>query len=248
MMAEQQGDESMKQYEAVILALERLGGQATLEQLYREVMKVEGCVWGTKTPFASIRRIVQTRPEIFKVRPGLWALRAYQQRLGLTEYGKTRETAPDEQGHAYYQGILATIGNLRNLGTYIPQQDRNKPFLNKRLGEVPTLQTLPRFTYDHLMRYCETIDVVWLNSRQMPHSLFEVEHSTDMQNAMLKFYELQDFHMRMVIVADARRRREFEDKKRRSAFEPIRDRMQFLDYEALIRLYEREVERAECVI
>ncbi len=64
----------MKQYEAVILTLEKLGGQATLAELYREVMKVEDCGWKTKTPFASIRRIVQQRKEIFKIRPGLWAL------------------------------------------------------------------------------------------------------------------------------------------------------------------------------
>jgi hypothetical protein len=48
----------MKQYEAVIIALEKLGGQATLADLYRETMKVESAQWATKTPFASIRRIV----------------------------------------------------------------------------------------------------------------------------------------------------------------------------------------------
>ncbi len=73
----------MKQHEAVIGVLERLGGQATLAELYTEVMKVQDCKWATKTPFASIRRIVQTRPEIFKVRPGLWALRSHKARLGL---------------------------------------------------------------------------------------------------------------------------------------------------------------------
>jgi hypothetical protein len=49
----------MKQHEAVILALEKMGGQATLADLYRETMKVEGPKWTGKTPFANIRRIVQ---------------------------------------------------------------------------------------------------------------------------------------------------------------------------------------------
>lgn len=236
----------MKQYEAVILTLERLGGQATLAQLYREAMKVEGCTWGTKTPFASIRRIVQTRPEIFKVRPGLWALRAYKDKLGLTEHDEVRDHAADDQNHAYYQGILTLIGNMRGLETCVPHQDRNKPFLGKRLGDLATLPALPTFTYDHLLRFCKTIDVVWLNARRMPHSLFEVEHSTDMQGAFIKFHELQDFYARMFIVADGRRRREFEDKRRRSLFEAIRDRVRFLDYEALVRLYEREAMRVEC--
>jgi hypothetical protein len=75
----------MKQYEAVIIALEKMGDQATLADLYRETMRVEDCKWETKTPFSSIRRIVQQRPEIFRVQPGLWALRSYQKKLGLVE-------------------------------------------------------------------------------------------------------------------------------------------------------------------
>lgn len=62
----------MKQYEAVIETLKRLGGCATFGQLNQEVFKIEDCTWNTKTPFASIRRIVQDRKEIFRIRPGLW--------------------------------------------------------------------------------------------------------------------------------------------------------------------------------
>jgi hypothetical protein len=57
----------MKQYEAVILTLERLGGQATLAELYREVMKIKDCKWETKTPFASIRRIVFLKSNIPRI-------------------------------------------------------------------------------------------------------------------------------------------------------------------------------------
>jgi len=92
----------MKQYEAVIQTLEKLGGQATLAQLYREVMKVAGCRWGTKTPFASIRRIVQTRFEIFKVCPGLWALRSHKERLNLLEESDAPlPVEAVEQTHSY---------------------------------------------------------------------------------------------------------------------------------------------------
>jgi hypothetical protein len=42
------GDSIMKQHEAVIIALEKLGGQATPADLYQETMKVEGCKWETK--------------------------------------------------------------------------------------------------------------------------------------------------------------------------------------------------------
>jgi len=41
------------------LILERLDGIATFGQLNQEVFKIKDCEWKTKTPFASIRRIVQ---------------------------------------------------------------------------------------------------------------------------------------------------------------------------------------------
>ena len=71
----------MKQYEAVIQTLEKLGGVATLGQLNQEVFKIKDCEWKTKTPFASIRRIVQENENIYKIKPGLWALKSYQKKL-----------------------------------------------------------------------------------------------------------------------------------------------------------------------
>ena len=231
----------MKQYEAVLLTLEALGGQATLAQLYREVLKVPGVQWGTKTPFASIRRIVQTRSEIFKVRPGLWALESYRAKLGRS--GKASQRSRDrviEETHSYYQGLLAMIGNLRGFSTYIPNQDKNKLCLDKPLSRLRTLEELPPFTYENITRRAATVDVTWLNERRMPHSLFEVEHSTDIQNSLMKFHELQDFNARMVIVASPSRRPEFEQKRCHPALRQIAERVSFYDYEALARDYEHE--------
>ncbi len=168
----------MRQYEAVIQTLEKLGGQATLAELYREVMKIKECNWETKTPFASIRRIVQTRPEIFKVRPGLWALRSYKTKLSLTEYidNKPLSLEAIEQNHSYYQGLLVIIGNLRGFATFTPNQDKNKLFVNRPLKELRSLQDIPPFSYGNTIKRSSTIDVIWFNTRQMPNSLFEVEH------------------------------------------------------------------------
>jgi hypothetical protein len=234
----------MKQYQAVIQTLDRLGGQATLGQLYREVMQVRDCHWGTKTPFASIRRIVQTRPEIFRVRPGLWALRAYKDKLGLIEEGdRQREAVAADQGHAYYQGLLLEVGRLRGLATFAPHQDKNRLFVRQRLGEMRTLDEVPAFSYAAFVKTVGTVDVTWFNRRQMPHSLFEVEHSTDIHNSLVKFCDLQDFHTRMVIVADDRRRAEFEQRVQRHAFQEIRGRVNFLGYDKLVKAYEYEVSR-----
>jgi hypothetical protein len=46
----------------------------------------------------------------------------------------------------------------------------------------------------------------------MPNHFYEVEHSTDIQNSLLKFAELQDFNSRFTIVADIVRKREYEAK------------------------------------
>lgn len=236
----------MRQYQAVIQTLERLGGQATLADLYREVMKVEGCHWGTKTPFASIRRIVQTRPEIFRVRPGLWALRSHKARLGLAEEPEVEPSSPAAiaQSHAYYQGLLVILGNLRGLQTFVPDQDKNRLFVDRPLGQLRTLQELPAFTHPELLRRCRSLDVIWFNHRRMPDSFFEVEHTTDIQDSLLKFCELQDFSARMVIVADSRRRPEFEEKIRLAALELLRGRVAFLGYDTLVKQYEYEVIRS----
>ncbi len=236
----------MKQYEAVIQTLEHLGGQATLAELYREVLNVEDCKWESKTPFASMRRIVQVRPEIFRVRPGLWALRSYQTKLGLVEQAsqERQTTEAVEQSHAYYQGLLVTIGNLRGFATFVPNQDKNKRLVNKSLGELRSLQELPAFGHDFLVKRSGTVDAVWFNTRQMPNSFFEVEHSSDIQNSLLKFYDLQDFYARMVIVADEHRRAEFEQKIRRSALDSIRSRVNFLGYTLLVKQYEYEMLKA----
>ena len=71
----------MKQYEAVILTMESLGGIATLQQLNQEVFKIKECAWNTKTPYASIRRIVQQTRGIYKIKPGLYALETHRKQL-----------------------------------------------------------------------------------------------------------------------------------------------------------------------
>jgi hypothetical protein len=229
----------MKQHEAVILALERLGGQATLGELYREVMRIGDCRWGTKTPFASIRRIVQTRNEIFKIRPGLWALESHRREMGLGERpGRMPDREPLAQGHSYYQGVLLELGKTKGFETFCPNQDKNRLYVRTTLAETRTLRAVPPFTYEHLAAIASRIDVTWFNSRRFPQSMFEVEHSTDFRNSLVKFVEFQDFRAEMYVVADARMRRLFEQTLRAGAFVPVQDRVRFLDYDRLVRLNE----------
>ena len=82
------------------------------------------------------------------------------------------------------------------------------------------------------------------NRRGFPQIFFEVEHSTDIQNSLLKFVEFQDFVVKFNIVADARRTREAHAKLAYSAFHEIRDRVQLLTYDQLSELHTKSAEAA----
>jgi hypothetical protein len=230
-----QGGAAVKQHEAVIQAMRENGGYATLGHLYRTATRVHGSQWGTKTPFASIRRIVQEHKAFFKITPGLWALASERDavlaKLALDPKSASRPS--EEFNHTYYQGLLVQIGNLKDYETFVPPQDKNRPFLGRRLSEVVTLKEFYGFTYDSLLRRAKTVDVSWFNDRKFPKAFFEVEHSTDMRNSLLKFKEFEDFRINYYIVADTPREREFQSKISSPAFSSIREAVKFLSYEKL---------------
>ncbi|MDI6765957.1 MAG: hypothetical protein QME52_03945 [Bacteroidota bacterium] len=232
----------MKQYEVVIEIMKANGGFATLGHLYSEVFKLSRIEWKTKTPFASIRRIVQDQRFFFKIRPGLWALKELRHRIPPHIQFEAKEPRIKDYSHSYYQGLLVELGNLRDFQTYVPNQDKNKKYLNKPLSELATVPSIYSFSYDYLVKRAQTIDVVWFNERKMPDSFFEIEHSTDIQNSLLKFLELQDFNVNFRIVADSKRKREYQSKLDYSAFRLISQRIKFIDYETISELHSKSVE------
>lgn len=226
----------MKQHEAVIKVMENNDGFATLGFLYQNALKIPGVEWKTKTPFASVRRIVQDERFFFKIKPGLWALKSFKNKLpsDITQLLQpTVVRQAEEFNHSYYQGLLVEIGNLKGYQTFVPYQDKNKNFLGKKLGQVSSVSEIFNFGYDNLVKKAQMVDVLWFNVRKMPSKLFEVEHSTDIQNSLLKFMELRDYYVEFFIVADEARKREFEHKISLNAFEPVNKRVKFLDYEKL---------------
>lgn len=220
------------QKDDVITALENLGGMATLGQLYKSVNISK---WTTKTPFASIRRIVQTNKEFFKLKSGIWALKSYEKSLN-----KEININEAEFTHAFYQGIIAQIGNIRNFATFIPAQDKNKLFLKTALKDIVTIEKIPNFSYENITQIAKNVDIVWLNHRNLPNAFFEVEHSTDFKNSLNKFYELQDFRANFFIVADKARQRQFEDIISKSIYKEIKYFVKFADYESIVKQYEIE--------
>lgn len=234
----------MKQYEAVIQTIEKLGGIATLQQLNQEVFKIKECEWKTKTPFASIRRIVQQTKEIYKIKQGLYALKSFRPQLESQGIIVETESNKDSQeiacfNHSYYQGLLLSIGNLKGFHTFAPNQDKNKPFANQSIGELRSIDEIPMFSFSHLVQRSSTIDVIWFNERNMPNSFFEVEHSTNITNSLHKYNDLRDFYTKMYIVADTKRYEEFLTKIHYVSFDLIRkeNRIRFVSYDELEKQY-----------
>ncbi len=235
----------MYQYEAVIKVMEANGGFATFGHLNQKTLKVPGVEWKSKTPFASIRRIVQDERFFFKIKPGLWALKSWEDRLPeemRSQKRKGKEASETEQlfNHTYYQGLIVQVGQAKNLETFVPAQDKNKRFLGKhRLGDMASRTEMHAFTYPRTISKAKTIDAVWFNRRKMPTALFEVEHSTDIKNSLIKFVELQDFRTDMVVVADTIRKRQFHDTLGLAAFAAIKKYVRFLSYEELSDVHSR---------
>lgn len=228
----------MKQYEAVIKVMETNGGFATLASLYQ---KVDVTGWKTKTPFASIRRIVQNEKYFFKIKPGLWALNSHKE-IVLKTFNIDKPKKREEFTHYYYQGLITEIGNLKGYETYIPPQDKNKLFLNRKLEEVAKLNKIYDFSYSEITQRAKTIDVIWFNKRRLPSYFFEIEHSTDFQNSLLKFYDLQDFYSSFFIVSSSNRKNEFQKKINLSAFSLIKNRIKFVDYDYISQLHSKSFE------
>ncbi|CAN5897752.1 hypothetical protein BH24DEI2_BH24DEI2_14640 [soil metagenome] len=225
--------------------MHNLGGLATLGQLYRAALKIPGPTWKTKTPAASIRRIVQLDKRFFKIRPGLWALEERRKSIPFLEEAK--EDAPKSEqekfNHSYYQGLVVEIGNLKSFDTYVPPQDKNQMFLNVPLKEIAST-AFHEFTYQSVTRYAKTVDVIWFNERKLPYAFIEVEHSTDIYNSLRKFVELQDFYADFRIVAPSYRKLEFEDKRRGTPYRDVVDRASFWSYERVEKEYEKLSELA----
>ena len=91
--------------------LRREGGYATLKRL-NEIMDFS--TWKTKTPEATVRRIVQESEQIFKVHPGLWALEDYREDvLRKFELKLGNKQSEEQFSHGYYQGLLVENSVIR---------------------------------------------------------------------------------------------------------------------------------------
>jgi hypothetical protein len=112
------------------------------------------------------------------------------------------------------------------------------------LKDIRTLSEIPDFSYDQFVKRSRTIDTIWFHETKnslMPSAYYEVEHSTDIQNSILKYLDLRDFSAKKYIVADQKRKEEFNHKMKYIAFEEHLNQILFLSYDELVAQYELEL-------
>lgn len=219
---------------------------ATLKKLHQEVPKLKK--YAGLTPHKTINERVQRDPRFTKISPGLWALTKYLDKLppNLNPRIPRSEEEKIQQTHSSIQGLLLEIGKSEGFNTYTP--DKNSPYINGRLGNFATLEEMPKFTYEPVVKRVSTIDVIWFNKRGYPCNAIEVEHTTNYRNSLLKFLELQDFVTRMTIVSFQKRIREFEKEIKSVAFREIINRCVFFSYEQIEQIYSLQIKLSSAKI
>jgi hypothetical protein len=223
----------VNQREAVVDVMKASGGYATLGQLYKDALAIPDVQWKTKTPFKSINRIVQDPKYFFKIRPGLWALLEFKDKLPADL--RSKQTPASD--HSYYQGLLVELGNLKNLQTFVPKQDRGRMFLGKKLGDLITVDNIHPFTYPEVVSRASSIDVIWFDDRKMPTDFIEVENTTDMHGAFLRFALLYAFNSTFRVVSPGPRKAEFTSKIAHPSFKTIAGRTRFSDYDFVSQMH-----------
>ena len=218
--------------EAIEKVMLNNGYFAPLKLLYREIWKYKdkNKIIG-KTPDYTIQERVQRDERFKRIGLGVYALTEYLDKLPKQIEPKN-EKEQTIRKHAEMQGMLLEIGNFKSEVKDTYTNDKKWVFQNKTLGSLATLDLVPMFTYEKIIKESASFaDVIWFNSRGFPYKIFEVEHSTDFRDAFIKFMELQDFIAEFYCVSSEDRKIKFEREKSKIAFKPIDSRLKFLTYE-----------------
>lgn len=139
-----------------------------------------------------------------KIGLGIFALGNYQE-------DRKPEDKETVRMHSYIEGICVELGNFNNYLTYTA--DPSALYRDKlHLSDVATLQTLPEFSYEQIVKRAKLIDVVWINSRglQFPQKVFEIVDSISTLNgAFNRSLQLKNFMTEFNIVAPEKHREKF---------------------------------------
>lgn len=154
----------------------------------------------------------------------------------------TVETAEEEPSAAlddHWDAIamLAQVGKLLGYDVYVADPARESRMFGVKLGELADLQQVPRFTLDRYLETISYVDVIWFQE-EFPVYCFEVEHSTNVTQGLLRLYQIRRFtDARFFIVAPAKVEQRFISEVKKDPFHEIKHRYTFKSYDDLNAFY-----------
>ncbi|MBI2172564.1 MAG: hypothetical protein HYU30_11235 [Chloroflexi bacterium] len=156
--------------------------------------------------------------------------------------GKLEEKVPSDLSHSQVQSILAGIGQIKGYDLWIPPHDREG--LDSSKVTLSNIRDVLPSTYATVEEVLREVDVVWIQrGASQIQALYEVEHSTPIYSALLRF---NDVHLdyptlrpQYVVVADQSRRALFTKQVSRPTFRysGLDKECTFLEYGDAYRWY-----------
>ncbi len=172
----------------------------------------------------------------------------------LLEAKIERQSGSVEIGsHEGAQAALLELGNILGYDTYTsdPSKDPGKPFyevveaegykttIPRTLGQIATLEKVPTFAPDNILESAREIDVIWFKE-DFPVFCFEVEHTTNVKQGLLRQYQISKHvpNARFYVVAPEEQRTKFEKEVETYPFRQIRNRYAFKSYPEFVEFYD----------
>jgi len=228
------------------------GGSASLSLLYQEAHKYRRLPRGDwkKTLRGVLYRDVK-KGRFTKVGLAVYGLPGFSVEDSAYSAAVSDKSSRDfiiktEDPHSTIEGMLIELGNFHKFLTYT--SDKNKTFDGKSLSSIEGLRRIPEFTYGGIMKIVRRMDVIWFLGRPkyvFPKYLYEVEHSADFTNSMLKMFQLKDFDATFVLASWDSKRRMFDDRMDQEPFHEVKDKFIFRSFELISEFYFSAVKHFE---
>lgn len=152
------------------------------------------------------------------------------------EFPIVEEMKTEELTHWDVMGILTELGNLLGFETYVADPSRRHQ--GKTLGEIATLREIPGFTFQDTLDIVRNIDVIWFKGGEYPEHCFEVEHTTNIRDGLLRLYQISGLKgVNFFIIAPFENTQKFQKEVARKPFKEIKDRYTFRSYKELVRWF-----------
>ena len=233
----------MTKVEAIKKVMEDNGGVASWKIIYKNIEKYYPSIKSSISWQQGIRgvlyREISNSQSFKKLSFGIFALINYQEEKIKTE-NKIRM-------HSYIEGICIELGNFNNFYTYTADPSAIYKD-NIKLSDITSLDEIPSFTYQDIIKTVSRIDVIWFNKTGyiFPKQVFEVVDSIGtLGEAFNRILQTSDFNTKFHIIGRKEYIKQFNNKLNRKPFNEFKDRYTFQSYEQLIDFYNIEVQRTK---